>query len=63
MNKKKCKRQLIKPKKNSESKPVKFRLKIDLVSYPVRVERLVNTYEHVSLKTKDNVLFQVKGTS
>ena len=36
-------RQLVKEKDNSEFKPVKLRLKkIDLVSYPVRAERLVN---------------------
>ena len=30
--------------KNSEFKPVKLCLKIDLVSYPARAERLVNIY-------------------
>ena len=35
-------RQLIYEKKNSEFKPVKLRLKIDLVSYPSRAEGLVN---------------------
>ena len=29
-------------KENSEFKPVKLRLKIDLVSYPARAEELVN---------------------
>ena len=33
-------RQLAKEKENSEFKPVKLRLKIDLVSYPVRAEGL-----------------------
>ena len=35
-------RQLVQEKDNSEFKPVKLRLKIDLVSYPTRVEVLVN---------------------
>ena len=36
-------RQLVKEKENSEFKPVKLRLKIDLVSYPARAEGLVNS--------------------
>ena len=36
-------RQLVYEKENSEFKPVKLRLKIDLVSYPDRAEELVNT--------------------
>ena len=35
-------RQLVLEKENSEFKPVKLRLKIDLVSYPVRAEGLVD---------------------
>ena len=35
-------RQLVSEKKNSEFKPVKLYLKIDLVSYPARAEGLVN---------------------
>ena len=35
-------RQLVSEKENSEFKPVKLRLKIDLVSYPARAEMLVN---------------------
>ena len=35
-------RQLVKEKENSEFKPVKLHLKIDLVSYPARAEGLVN---------------------
>ena len=35
-------RQLVEEKENSELKPVKLRLRIDLVSYPVRAVRLVN---------------------
>ena len=35
-------RQLVE-KENSEFKPVKLRLKIDLVSYPARAEGLVNS--------------------
>ena len=35
-------RQLVKEKENSEFKPVKFRSKIDLVSYPARAEGWVN---------------------
>ena len=34
--------QLVYEKENSEFKPVKLRLKIDLVSYPARVEGSVN---------------------
>ena len=34
--------QLVKEKENSEFKPVKLRVKIDLVSYPARAEGLVN---------------------
>ena len=33
--------QQVQEKENSEFKPVKLRLKIDLVSYPVRAEGLV----------------------
>ena len=36
-------RQLVQEKENSEFKPVKLRLKIDLVSYPARAEGLVNS--------------------
>ena len=39
-------RQLVKEKENSEFKPVKLRLKIDLVSYPARAEGLVNKGSH-----------------
>ena len=35
-------RQLVQEKENSEFKPVKLRLKMDLVSYPARTEGLVN---------------------
>ena len=35
-------RQLVYEKENSEFRSVKLRLKIDLVSYPARVEGLVN---------------------
>ena len=35
-------RQLVQEKENSEFKPVKLGLKIDLVSYPARAEGLVN---------------------
>ena len=43
-------------KENSELKPVKLRLKIDLVSYPVRAEGLANmikddTSFHTSART------------
>ena len=34
--------QLVKENENSEFKPVKSRLKIDLVSYPARAEGLIN---------------------
>ena len=36
-------RQLVLEKENSDFKPVKLRLKIDLVSYPARMEGLVNS--------------------
>ena len=35
---------------NSEFKPVKLRLKIDLVSYPVRAEGLVNRIIHIHIQ-------------
>ena len=38
--------QLVWEKENSEFKPVTLRLKIDLMSYPARVEELVNTYTY-----------------
>ena len=38
--------QLVKEKANSEFKPVKLRLKIDLVSYPARA-RWVGKYEYI----------------
>ena len=34
--------QLVYEKENSEFKPVKLRLRIDLVSYPARAEGLLN---------------------
>ena len=40
-------RQLVQEKENSELKPVKLRLKFDLVSYPARAERLVNMIQMV----------------
>ena len=36
-------RQPVKEKENSEFRPVKLRLKIDLVLYPARAEGVVNT--------------------
>ena len=36
-------------KENSEFKPVKICLKIDLVSYPARAEGLVNMYMNIYL--------------
>ena len=39
--------QQVKEKENSELKPVKLRLKIDLVSYPARAEGLVNIYIYI----------------
>ena len=41
-------RQLVKEKENSEFKPVKLLLKIDLVSYPARAEGLVNRINALS---------------
>ena len=37
---------------NSEFKPVKFRLKMDLVSYPARAEGLVNMKKKSECETK-----------
>ena len=48
-------RQLVQEKENSEFKPVKLRLKIDLVSYPARVEGLVNMiYIYIYIHTHIN---------
>ncbi len=44
-------RQLFQEKKNSEFKPVRLRLKIDLVSYPARVEGL-GKYD-ITVQTND----------
>ena len=44
-------RQLVEEKENSEFKPVKLRLKIDLVSYPSRAEGLVNMYSSIDTIT------------
>ena len=44
-------RQLVYEKENSEFKPVKLRLKIHLVSYPARVEGLVNMYIYMHTHT------------
>ena len=51
-------RQLVLEKENSEFKPVKLRLKIDLVSYPARVEGLVNMYLQI-LDYNHNYIFNV----
>ena len=40
-------RQLVKEKENSDLKPVKLRLKNDLVSYPARAEGLVNMHSNI----------------
>ncbi len=45
-------RQLVEEQKNFEFKPVKLRLKIDLVSYPSRVEGLVNMIIFAYFKSK-----------
>ena len=45
-------RQLVYEKENSELKPVKLRLKIDLESYPAQAEGLVNmiiTWNNISI--------------
>ena len=49
-------RQLVEEKENSEFKPVKLRLKIDLVSYPARAEGLVNMVYHVTKAVQPMVL-------
>ena len=45
-------RQLVYEKENSELKPVKLRLKMDLVSYPARAEGLVNKKQTQRSKIK-----------
>ena len=44
--------QLVLEKENSEFKPVKLRLKIDLVSYPGWAESLVNIYTIVQISNR-----------
>ena len=45
-------RQLVQEKENSEFKPVKLRLKIDLVSYPARAEGLGKyLYTHLQISS------------
>ncbi len=47
-------RQLVQEKENSEFRPVKLRLKIDLVSYPALAEGLVNMItKHLGTKQKN----------
>ncbi len=48
-------RQLVQEKENSEFKPVKLRLKIDLVSYPVRAEGLVNSIIYQNNATSQQI--------
>ena len=48
-------RQLVWEKENCELKPVKPRLKIDLVSYPARAEGLVNMIFIRSIYLSDSV--------
>ena len=48
--------QLVKDKENSEFKPVKPRLKIDLVSYPARAEGLVNMITNSKMFIAINLL-------
>ena len=48
--------QLVKEKENSEFKPVKHLLKIDLVSYPARAEGL-GKYDKPKLKKKKSFLY------
>ena len=47
-------RQLVKEKENCEFKPVKIRLKIDLVSYPAKAEVLVNM-----VRNKTTLIFKL----
>ena len=52
--------QLVLEKENSEFKPVKLRLKIDLVSYPARAEALVNMDTNFHVPTLEpNILYEV----
>ena len=48
-------RQLVQEKENSEFKPVKLRLKIDLVSYPVRAEGL-GKYDIINMHITKNYI-------
>ena len=45
-------RQLVLEKENSEFKPIKLHLKIDLVSYPAQVEGFVNMVTRYKIKKK-----------
>ena len=48
-------------KENSELKPVKLRLKIDLVSYPAQAEGLVNMINYIfsSIGSKWQYMYQI----
>ncbi len=50
-------RQLVSEKENSEYKPIKLRLKIDLVSYPSRAEGLVYIYIYIYMIVFFSFLF------
>ena len=58
-------RQLVKETENSDFKPVKLRLKFDLVSYPARAEGLGKYGEHydweISIKNKEQYETGNKG--
>ena len=57
-------RQLVLEKENSKFKPVKLRLKIDLVSYPARAEGLVNMVDkNVNVSKELLYLSFLKGTN
>ena len=53
--------QLVYEKENSEFKPVKLRLKIDLVSYPARAEGLVNVIDNKKKIRKKKLFAQLHG--
>ena len=53
-------RQLVYEKENSEFKPVKLCIKIDLVSYPASAEELVNMGSRKKLNRKTESIDNIK---
>ena len=54
-------RQIVNEKENSDFKPIKLRLKIDLVSYPARPEGLVNMVNKCFKYKNNYATFAVDG--